>query len=331
MSSSRITTIRRVIQLASFILVMYGAFWWGQVSVPLGKIQSQEPRTSQYARNRILWVSSKDSVLPMYMPFLACRFIAKGGLFKSCALHLLSENITWETSLKVVIPHLLWIVGLTLVFGRFWCGWGCPLGSITDTLNAIRRRLHVAAWTVPEWLDHFFRKLRHFLLYLSLAIAGLTLIPALGRSGANDALFLFCCQLCPARLTYPGLGGVNPCWTDTTSNLTLFMTVVGWGFFGFFLLGFFVPRLYCRICPVGALASYFNRAAFLRLEKEAEKCTFCGTCRRCCPVDIERVYQERRLAVVTDSQCTLCCRCVEACPEPECLKVKAFGGTVVRS
>ena len=331
MASSRITIIRRVVQLATFIILMYAAFWWKEAEPPLGKIKSGAPRTTLYARDRILWVSGKESVIHLYVPILACRFTARGGLFKSCTLHLLSENITWQTSLSVLVPHLLFLVVFGLVFGRFWCGWGCPLGSMTDFLNGVRKLLHIPAWTVPRRLDSFFRKFRHFTLYLSLAIAALTMVPILGGEGVNDALFLFCCQLCPARLAYPGFGGVNPCWTDYTSTLTVFMTLVGWLFFGFFLLGFFVPRLYCRACPVGALASYFGRGALIRLEKDAEKCTFCGTCRRCCPVDIERVYLERELPVVTDSQCTLCMRCVEACPEPDCLKAKAFGGTIVRS
>ncbi|HIE53241.1 MAG TPA: 4Fe-4S binding protein [Armatimonadetes bacterium] len=329
---ARITLLRRGVQLIAFVLLLYGAFIWPRpVETFFPPIPSQEPRTTLYDRNRILWVSGKESVVELYMPFLACRFIARGGLFKSCTVHFLSENITWRTSLTILLPHLLLFVAMCVLAGRFWCGWICPLGAMMDAMTGMRKALHLPRALVPPSWKCFLAKLRHFLLFLTLGVAVLITFPIFGRSGVNDSLFLIYCQFCPARLVYPPFGGVNPCWYDTTNSVTIFLTLVGWLCLGVFFLSFAIPRFWCRICAIGALVSYFNRGALLTLEKNHQRCTSCGACRRCCPMDIERVYREQEKRVVTDTQCLLCLTCVEECPEEGCLQVKLLREKVVQS
>jgi len=43
----------------------------------------------------------------------------------------------------------------------------------------------------------------------------------------------------------------------------------------------------------------------LTLEKQHRKCTSCGACRRCCPVEVGGVYWEKEKTLVTDSECML--------------------------
>lgn len=331
---TKITLARRITQFACFLIILYGVFLWSHpLETPLPRIKPSpdKPRTTKFDRGRILWVSGKESVFDIYLPTLACRFVVNGGVFKSCILHCFSENITWLTSLKIMLPHIALFVFLSFLLARFWCGWICPLGTITDFLNWLRKKMGLSAWTVSPTWNRFFNQTRHFLLVLTLVVSALIALPALGLGGVNDALFLIYCQICPARILYPPLGGVNPCWYDSTSALTIFMSVLGWGFLGFFFLGFFIPRLWCRICAVGALVSYFNRGSLLSLRKRPRKCTFCGTCQRCCPVDIETVYKEREKVTVTDPKCLLCLRCVQECPEEGCLEVNFAGRPIVRS
>jgi polyferredoxin len=332
MKLKRITLWRRIVQVISFAIILYGVFVWSKpVKTPLPAIESGTPRTTLYPRDRILWVSGPETVLELYPPTLACRFVVKGGVFKGCMLHMLSENLTWLTEFHVMVPHIFLFLLLSFLFARYWCGWVCPLGGITDFLNGLRKKLGIPGCHVPASMDTFFRGLRHVLLWGTLAISIGIALPAFGLRGVNDSLFLIYCQLCPARLIYPLLGGVQPCYYDFTNRVTIFLTFVGLGMLVFFLAGFFVPRLWCRVCAIGALVSYFNRGGAARIEKDAAKCTFCGTCRRCCPMDIEMVYRERERPDVTDGACVYCLRCVEECPEPECLKAKLLGGTIAES
>jgi formate hydrogenlyase subunit 6/NADH:ubiquinone oxidoreductase subunit I len=92
----------------------------------------------------------------------------------------------------------------------------------------------------------------------------------------------------------------------------------------------------CAASPLGGLIALFNRfqpfkrISGVHLEKVQEKCTKCGVCKRVCPTQVEEVY-EAKGGDVTTSQCLLCLRCVEMCPEKDCLQFKVAGKTVCRS
>ena len=66
------------------------------------------------------------------------------------------------------------------------------------------------------------------------------------------------------------------------------------------------------------------------MEKTEEKCTKCGICKRVCASQVKEVY-ENKGGDVTTSKCILCLRCVEMCPEDDCLKFKVAGKSVFRS
>jgi len=68
----------------------------------------------------------------------------------------------------------------------------------------------------------------------------------------------------------------------------------------------------------------------LHLHKEGEKCTKCGTCKRVCPVQVTETYEMKGGDVKT-SMCTLCLRCVEMCPNEDCLKLNVSGKTLLKS
>jgi len=332
MKTKKITWARRIVQTACFVFLLYGVFFYDKpVRTPLPDIESGTPRTTIYSRDRALWVSGETTVLELYPPTLVCRFVAKGGIFKACSLHMFSENLTWQSSLREVLPHLFLFLLLSFMFARYWCGWICPLGAITDFLNGVRKVLRIPGWEVGRKTDVFFRGMSHFLLWASLAISALIALPLFGLKGVNDSLFLPYCQVCPARIIYPPLGGVTPCLADTTNPTTIFLTILSLAFLLFFMAGVFVPRLWCRVCAIGAMVSYFNRGGAASLKKDAGKCTFCGTCRRCCPMDIDLGYRERERLDVTDPACIYCLRCVEECPEKDCLEAKLLGITVAKS
>jgi polyferredoxin len=99
---------------------------------------------------------------------------------------------------------------------------------------------------------------------------------------------------------------------------------------------FFFRRSWCRICPLGGLIALFNRfppfkwISGVRLNKVEEKCTKCGICKRVCPTQVKEVY-EKKSGDVASSQCIYCLRCVEMCPNEDCLQFKLVGKTVCKS
>jgi len=117
-------------------------------------------------------------------------------------------------------------------------------------------------------------------------------------------------------------------WYLTSINIIILGVVTGGSFM--------VRRLWCRICPLGGLIALFSRVgpfkrlSLIKLTKVEEKCTKCGICKRVCPPQVTKVYEEKG-GDVTASDCILCFRCVEMCPYEGCLKVEVAGKPIYKS
>jgi ferredoxin len=113
--------------------------------------------------------------------------------------------------------------------------------------------------------------------------------------------------------------------------------ILGIAFVAVTLVGsFFIRRVWCRFCPTGCSLAVVNRfkgfkwAPVLHIDKDEEKCTKCGVCKRVCPAQVTEVY-EQKSGKITTSMCMQCFRCVEMCPYQEALKVKLGKKTVFKS
>jgi ferredoxin len=179
------------------------------------------------------------------------------------------------------------------------------------------------------------------------AILGTQLVPGTEQGGFIYMYYAApFCQFCPMKplciLLQTSVGLMRPEWvfgptTGVFYELGYYITSINLFILGLVTVAaFFFRRSWCRICPLGGLIALFNRfppfkwVSGVRLEKTEEKCTKCGICKRVCPTQVKEVY-ENKGGDVTTSNCTLCLRCVEMCPEDDCLKFKAAGKTVFRS
>jgi ferredoxin len=184
-------------------------------------------------------------------------------------------------------------------------------------------------------------------VFASQALAGIQLVPGTQPGGFTYTYFSQpFCQVCPMKplciLAESGVGLMKAQWVFgpttgqfwqlgqylTSINLIILAVVT--------VAAFFFRRSWCRICPLGGLIALFNRfppfkwVSGVRLEKAEEKCTKCGVCKRVCPTQVTEVY-DKKGGDVTTSQCLLCLRCVEMCPEKGCLQFKFAGKTVCSS
>jgi polyferredoxin len=124
----------------------------------------------------------------------------------------------------------------------------------------------------------------------------------------------------------------GPLWTTG-----FYVTSINLAFLGVVtILALAYRRFWCRICPLGGLTALFStftpfkQIAMTRLNKNQQKCTRCGVCKRVCPTQATAVY-EKKGGNVTESRCILCARCVEACPYEGALTLKVAGKTVMNS
>jgi polyferredoxin len=139
--------------------------------------------------------------------------------------------------------------------------------------------------------------------------------------------------LCPGKYILPLLVG-NPdrVAVNFESTTHLVMSSLGLTFSIVAVCGALIQRrFWCPYCPLGLIMSWYRRISFLKLHKDDEKCTRCEICHNVCPVEIEAVYLSRGRKDVTFSDCTLCLKCIEYCPEDGALQAVYLGKTIYKS
>jgi len=223
----------------------------------------------------------------------------------------------WDSMyLDLALPLLIFVV-LVLLLGRVWCAWLCPLGLPQDLLSMLRRRLGIKYVEIPpHWAD-----LLHSMKYLGLVlILVYTFALGVGFLGIKEfrtALPLVYEVLDPNRAMYVYL--------QMPLGLAPWSTYIPWlstaTMFFFLATCFSIRRFWCHICPAGAMMSFLNRSALVKLKKDPAKCTHCRICYRVCPMEILKVYEERKGSDVSSSKCIHCYSCVDNCPEDGCLRV----------
>lgn len=173
-----------------------------------------------------------------------------------------------------------------LLVRRAFCGYMCPIGTISEWLGGLGKRLGLTRQQIPNRWDRVLGLLK----YVVLAVV----LTATWRAG--ELLFR----------------GYDPCYALISRHGT---DITYWAYVvaaAIAIVSLFVSVPFCRwFCPFAAVLSPFSRVALARVRRHESSCTSCGLCSRCCPMAIPVDSMEQ----VTDARCTSCLTCVEACPK----------------
>lgn len=268
------------------------------------------------------------------LPALSCAYDQMNGGY--CVLvptqHQVSHRIgqamvqAQQLTVQMVLPLLMVFLSFFAFFfviGKAFCGWVCPLGTLQEWVGKIGRRFNIGVRRFEKGDLGEVKRVRpvKWLILLGLVF----LLPLLTGLGVTPhSLGNPFCDVCPSRVATTLLSG-------NTEELALNITD-GWKFglgamanvmIGFVIVGGLALRLpFCRICPLLAWNSLFQRLSPMRLSKPTR--AGCGTCQVCtdsCPMDIPEISKgEGRKAYNED--CTLCGRCAEYCPQDGVIKLK---------
>jgi ferredoxin-type protein NapH len=251
---------------------------------------------------------------------------------------------------------VVFLLIMSIVLGRFFCGWICPFGLYMDVITLIREALKIRYRIIPDKLNKLLHNLRYALVLLFLGLAPVLYIidppstsetfklMALGLAGVFEQMYLLLGPLVPLIVPWEGpleIGGLNFSFPYVREVMLYsgenFATVAALIFLALVVVGsFFIRRAWCRFCPTGISIAVVNKlkgfkwAPLLHLDKNETKCTKCGICKRVCPVQVTEVYEQKGGKIMT-SMCMLCLRCVEMCPYEDCLRVNFGGKTVFKS
>ncbi|MDP7421673.1 MAG: 4Fe-4S binding protein [bacterium] len=327
---------RRIVQIISFVLIIYGgllASSWGiqPQTVPWLSTIKPPADVNQEDQDSLLQEPAYyGQVFDTYTPVKSCRFARKTGMFRACFLQFLSESLTWRSSLRVVLPHLLIFLALAILLGRFWCGWLCPLGFISDMLGSTGSVCGAPRVPLSVLVRGYLKVFGYVLLATILIISFVISLPGIPWKWTKD-LHISGCQMCPSRFIFPYITGYPMIQITYYSPRLITFFVIAIIFTIVFALSVIFRRIWCRFCPSGTLLSFFNQGGALTKEKQASKCTRCGACQIVCPLDSEEVYLEKASKVVNHPDCLHCYRCIDTCPENDCLEAKFLGFKLFKS
>lgn len=223
-------------------------------------------------------------VQTFFVILFVSSFILIGGhfIFQLDPALALTTTLASRSWIFLFWPALI-IAILTLIIGRFFCGWICPLGSLLDAFhfltNFIKRQ-------------KISKKLK-CLKYIFLSILIISAFWGWQWSG----------YLNPFSILFRSIHFLS------TANISFWALVSLASLVGIFLLEFLDQRFWCRyLCPSGALMGCL--AQFSWLQHQPKKlCPQCGICSKDCPAfddDDENFHP---------SECHLCLECLQKCPK----------------
>lgn len=211
----------------------------------------------------------------------------------------------------------LFVLLLTVLFGRVYCSTICPLGTIHDLITGIWRRIKKKKF--------IYQQPRRIIAYCILAIAVTTLF-------VREPLFANI--LDPYGLTGKILSGLVRPAVYFLNNIfsrifqqfndysipSIHIRIISTAPFAFsliiflliFVLALFKNRWYCNsVCPVGTLLGLVSRGALFKIILNQQKCNNCGICEDVCKagcIDAQKKSLEF-------DRCVVCFNCFGACKE----------------
>ncbi|WBW95011.1 4Fe-4S binding protein [Oceanirhabdus sp. W0125-5] len=189
-------------------------------------------------------------------------------------------------ALFMVLP----LIGITLIFGRFFCGWLCAFGAINDFIYKISKKVLKVNIKVNKKVDSTLKSIK-YIYFLGIVVFTWTL--------GNNFLSTYDPWSAYANIKYLPSSFIN----KPSAFLILISTLIG---------AAFIERFFCRyLCPLGAIQSMISKLKISNISKNTSICGKCTLCTKKCPMGINLKGKES----IISSECISCLNCVSNCPK----------------
>jgi polyferredoxin len=186
---------------------------------------------------------------------------------------------------------------ISLVLKKAFCSWICPIGTSSEALWIVGRKLFTRNIRLPKWLDLPLRSLKYLLCGFFLIFIGIM---------SADQLRDF--MQTPMGL----LADIKMLNFFRTMSFTAALIILLLVFFSMI-----VQNFWCRyLCPYGALMGLLSLLSPVKIRRDSEACIDCAKCAKACP----SALPVDKLLAIRSAECTGCLSCVAACPAANALQ-----------
>ena len=200
---------------------------------------------------------------------------------------------------------------LTLIFGRFFCGWGCHVVALQDLCGAIMKKCGVRPQLFKSRLLMYVPLIIGFEMFIWPSIQIHLLGPPTGIISDLDWVAWF-----------DGIPAANWVFSNHLMTTGFWDTFAGpWmaipflGICGFAVVYFLGAKGFCTYgCPYGAFFAGADRLAPGKIVANLDACEKCGHCTASCTSNV-RIHEEIQVyEKVVSPGCMKCLDCVSVCP-----------------
>ncbi len=217
----------------------------------------------------------------------------------------------------------LLIIAITFLFGRVFCNWMCPYGTLHQFIGWLfdnrtgPKRIEQNRYHPAQYLKYSI--LIVFLLMSAMGALQIGLLdPIVMMYRAMATFFAPILDMALGRVGGATEGlGADGAWLDSLKfapgvehRIFVGSFWIGVIFLFFVVMNLWKPRFFCRfVCPLGALLGVIASKSVFRINRIVDRCTDCNLCLLRCEGASDPQGQLRQ------SECFACMNCIDDCPE----------------
>jgi polyferredoxin len=186
---------------------------------------------------------------------------------------------------------------MSLLMKKAFCSWLCPVGTLSEYLWGVGRKVFVRNLRLHRWVDLPMRGLKYLLLGFFLVIIG-----GMSADALQGFMYTPYGLMADVKMLnfFRDLGG--------TAAIVIGMLVLG---------SMLTQNFWCRyLCPYGALMGLVSLLSPVKIRRDVDAWIDCAKCAKACPAGLA----VDKLVQIRSAECTACMACVAACPAQNALQ-----------
>lgn len=233
-----------------------------------------------------------------YLGFIRGGCVCPVGAISNTTMGLISPDQVGLASFIIFMVPLI----IALVAGRIFCSSGCPLGAIQAIGQKSKKTLKL-----PKKVN------------IALKIVPIAMLIGTIYYAVKSSCFLVC-EVEPYKvLFFNGQIWFEQLLAYIKGQPMEAKFLIGFGIgswlylIGILVLGYWVPRPFCRfLCPYGVLLGLVSMFS-LKPRRIKESCVYCGMCEKACPTQAITIDRKQKIAVISNYDCVQCNKCNDTC------------------